>query len=79
MKKVFKSPNLSERTQCYWTNFFSDVIFTASLSTAKDYGTGETIVYDNVLLNVGNAYNQTNGKFTAPYTGTFVLSIHINK
>ena len=33
----------------------------------------ETIIYDRVDVNIGNAYNRNTGTVTAPYTGTYLL------
>lgn len=37
--------------------------------------THQTIVYDQVDLNLGNGYNKANGKFTTPMNGTYVFHI----
>ena len=42
--------------------------------TLKDYTTfqaSETIVFDDVISNLGNAYNNETGVFTAPYDGLY--------
>ncbi len=36
---------------------------------------GQTLVYDVIETNVGDAYNSTSGYFTAPYRGIYSLSI----
>lgn len=35
------------------------------------------VKYSNVAFNVGNHYNSTNGRFTAPVTGTYVVGCYI--
>lgn len=37
--------------------------------------THQTIIYNTVDLNIGNAYNNGNGLFTAPLPGTYVFGI----
>lgn len=41
----------------------------------KTLQTHQTIVYDQVDLNLGNGYNKANGKFTAPTNGTYVFHV----
>ena len=50
---------------CQSNNFVS---FTAVTSTDRAYVTGESIVFDNVLRNYGEAYDES-GVFTCPVTG----------
>ena len=50
---------------CHSNNVVS---FTAVTSTDRAYVTGETIVFDNVLRNYGEAYDES-GVFTCPVTG----------
>ncbi|XP_052811506.1 complement C1q-like protein 4 [Mya arenaria] len=51
------------------------VAFFATIRTAQPYlGQGQTIVFDNVITNLGGGYHQT-GLFTAPYDGVYVFSV----
>ena len=45
--------------------------FTAYKDNVGAYGTVGTVVFNNVLLNRGNHYNSTTGKFTAPVAGVY--------
>ncbi|KAH3866799.1 heavy metal-binding protein HIP-like [Dreissena polymorpha] len=36
-------------------------------------GLHQTVVFDNVVTNIGNAYNKFSGMFTAPVSGTYVI------
>ncbi len=37
---------------------------------------GSIVVYDQVLTNLGNGYNENSGTFTAPLAGTYYFSIY---
>lgn len=48
------------------------IAFHARLSThQKNLQDTEVVVFADVTLNTGNAYNATNGKFTAPVKGHY--------
>ena len=36
---------------------------------------GKTVVFDHVIYNIGNGYDVDTGHFTAPHTGTYILSV----
>ncbi|XP_053373942.1 heavy metal-binding protein HIP-like [Mercenaria mercenaria] len=36
---------------------------------------GKTIVFDSIKINHGSAYNKTNGRFTAPRSGTYQIGV----
>lgn len=45
-----------------------------------DYGTGtNTMVFEDVYVNIGSYYNNTNGRFTAPVAGTYHFSANFLK
>ncbi|XP_063408434.1 complement C1q tumor necrosis factor-related protein 3-like [Mytilus trossulus] len=50
------------------------VAFTTELSIDTKLGTNQAVVYNEVLLNKGNAYNRFHGHFTAPVRGIYLLS-----
>lgn len=44
------------------------IVFQCSLTkTMENMKNQETIIFDNVSLNEGNAYDKTTGTFTAPF------------
>jgi len=52
------------------------VAFTAVVSprSLNLLGAGETIIFDSVITNVGNAYRNTTGMFRAPIQGVYVFN-----
>ena len=54
------------------------VAFLATLSVhAENLGANQNIAFDNVITNVGNAYNSHAGVFIAPVSGIYVFSTFI--
>lgn len=47
------------------------VVFHAEMGSSKTYDKGSIWVYDEVVTNVGNSYNSSTGKFTAPTNGIY--------
>nr|XP_034300407.1 complement C1q-like protein 4 isoform X3 [Crassostrea gigas] len=47
------------------------VVFHAEMGSSKTYHRTSVWVYDIVVTNVGNAYNPSTGKFTAPTNGIY--------
>ena len=55
------------------------VAFSAYLGhDVSGMGIGHTIKCDQILLNDGNAYNPFTGAFTAPASGVYLLTFHID-
>ena len=51
--------------------------FTASVSSGSSSWTGSTLVFPTVITNVGNAYNSSDGVFTAPRAGVYVFFVNV--
>ncbi|XP_060556644.1 EMILIN-1-A-like isoform X2 [Ruditapes philippinarum] len=52
-----------------------NVAFFATLSNQLQHaGVGQTFVFDRVVTNIANGYNNFNGNFIAPVSGTYVFS-----
>ena len=47
------------------------------MSNVLEINNNEVIKFDDVLSNVGNAYNSTSGKFVAPYNGSYLFTLVI--
>lgn len=47
------------------------VVFHAAMSPHRTFEKGSTWIYGQVVTNVGNAYNPSTGKFTAPTNGVY--------
>jgi hypothetical protein len=52
----------------------SPVAFTAVLTHNEQLGPLQTLEYDKVITNIGNAYDSRHGHFTAPVKGIYMLS-----
>ena len=55
-------------------NVPSPVAFTAVLTHDVTLGPLQTLEYDKVVTNIGNAYDSRHGHFTAPVKGIYILS-----
>mmetsp|Transcript_19762 Transcript_19762/g.32898 ORF Transcript_19762/g.32898 Transcript_19762/m.32898 type:complete len:183 (+) Transcript_19762:31-579(+) len=57
-----------------------DVAFTAVPSSTSTYSSGSVIQFNTIKTNIGNAFNRSNYRFTAPSSGLYIfswsLSIH---
>ncbi|XP_053407965.1 uncharacterized protein LOC128559667 [Mercenaria mercenaria] len=50
------------------------VLFSARLPKQTP-ASGQTMVFTEIILNKGDAYNKENGVFTAPYTGVYTFTV----
>ena len=60
----------------YLTGSPIPVAFSVALEHNITLSMGEHVVYDKILVNVGNAYNQNSGEFTVPVDGLYVVHYH---
>ncbi|XP_052268846.1 heavy metal-binding protein HIP-like [Dreissena polymorpha] len=51
------------------------IAFKAHLTGALNPGPNQRIIYNDVQLNLGNAYHQHLGGFLAPFNGTYLFSV----
>ena len=63
--------------QCYFLSISTEVSFSAKMSNVLEINNNDIIKFDDVLTNVGNAYNPTSGKFVAPYNGSYLFTVVI--
>ncbi|XP_048238284.1 complement C1q tumor necrosis factor-related protein 4-like [Haliotis rufescens] len=54
----------------------TEVAFSAGLSHHQSLTGGQTVVYNRIITNVGNAYNPATGVFTCPISGAYVFQYH---
>nr|KAG5703151.1 hypothetical protein BaRGS_027316 [Batillaria attramentaria] len=48
-------------------------------TTQTNVGDHDVLKFDNVVINYGNGYNSSTGKFTAPVTGIYEMSVHFEE
>ena len=53
------------------------IAFTAGVSSSSTTWNSGTLVFPNVITNVGNGYNPSDGVFTAPRAGLYVFFVNI--
>ncbi|XP_045191002.2 uncharacterized protein LOC123547815 [Mercenaria mercenaria] len=51
------------------------VLFSARRPKQSTATRGQTIIFTEIILNKGDAYNKENGVFTAPYTGVYTFTV----
>ncbi|CAC5359430.1 unnamed protein product [Mytilus coruscus] len=52
----------------------SKVAFHARLTSHVTLGSAQTVIFDHVITNIGKAYNQHTGHFTAPFNGIYFFA-----
>ncbi|KAH3693670.1 cerebellin-3-like [Dreissena polymorpha] len=53
------------------------VAFSASLSSNTHFRSGETLIFENVLLNTGSGFDSRSGEFKAPSAGIYLFSVTV--
>ncbi|XP_053406430.1 uncharacterized protein LOC128559232 [Mercenaria mercenaria] len=51
------------------------VLFSARRPKSDTPTSGQTVIFTEITLNKGDAYNKENGVFTAPYTGVYTFNV----
>ncbi|XP_053391063.1 uncharacterized protein LOC128553889 [Mercenaria mercenaria] len=51
------------------------VLFSARRPKHNTLTSGQTVIFTEIILNKGEAYNKENGVFTAPYTGAYTFTV----
>ncbi|VDI05781.1 Hypothetical predicted protein [Mytilus galloprovincialis] len=65
---------LGEAGSAIHSNILIQVAFHARLTQHVTLGTTQTVIYDHVITNIGKAYNQHTGHFTAPCNGIYFFA-----
>ena len=50
-------------------------MFSARLVNQPTFSSGQRVIFDYVISNVGNAYDSDTGVFTVTYNGTYELTL----
>ena len=58
-------------------NEIPTVVFNAHSVTTYSPPTGQPVVFTTVISNIGDAYNSSTGKFTAPVNGTYSFTVQL--
>ncbi|BFZ00973.1 hypothetical protein BsWGS_04012 [Bradybaena similaris] len=53
------------------------IAFTATLTESRKVNANQVVKYNNVITNIGNAYNSYTGVFTAPVDGVYGFHMHV--
>ncbi|XP_056012365.1 complement C1q-like protein 3 [Ostrea edulis] len=74
LKTLEKSLHMVDGSSCCSPKPKIPVAFHAELGSNRIYKGGSVWVFDNVVTNVGNAYNPKTGKFTTPSKGIYLFN-----
>ena len=66
---------LHVRAECFLLLLLPDVIFSVQLSSQTTFNNNQKVIFDNVISNVGNGYNDVTGIFTVPHNGSYELTL----
>jgi len=66
---------LTEQVESLTEDRLSHVAFTAVGVSKSDWDVQDPLVFNTALLNQGDAYDNTNGRFVAPYEGVYSFSV----
>ncbi|KAL3831515.1 hypothetical protein ACJMK2_023256 [Sinanodonta woodiana] len=53
------------------------VAFTATLSSHTKYVSEQTVIFDHIIVNEGNCYDSSTGRFKAPVRGLYSFSVTV--
>ena len=51
--------------------------FTASIGSTHSYDTGDVIIFDQIVTNVGNHYHPNTSTYVCPLKGLYVFSVSV--
>lgn len=63
----------------YFVDMLARVAFTATLSQSQSFSSVATLVFSNILTNIGGGYNAVTGIFTAPLGGVYVFNCKLTE
>ena len=56
------------------TDSMKNIAFTVAMSSPRSSQPNKKIIYDKILVNIGNGYSPTTGVFTCPNDGVYVFT-----
>ena len=61
--------------ECFSFLLLPDVTFSVQLSSQTTFNNNQKVIFDNVISNVGNGYDNVTGIFTVPHNGSYELTL----